>query len=77
MLDSRLCCHLLDNLLEGVHGTLQISLSGEGCMVEALPKGCECAEMRCKGQKVWRPMGHAAGLGAYPQIKRLSLEGFR
>lgn len=46
-------------------------------MVEALPKSCESVELR------WTPIywraswGRAAGLGAYPHIKRLSLEGFR
>ena len=65
-------------------GPLQISISGIGCMAEALPKACECVEMRWEARwgrgpkgEAAGPMGEAAGLGAYPQITRLLLEGFR
>lgn len=56
---------------------LQISISGSGCMVEALPKACECVEMRWKDMRDIDSLGLAAGLGAYPRMKRLVLESFR
>ena len=59
---------------EGMQPAMQVSIIGQSDLVEALPETCECVEMRWTGLN---NMGQTAGLGAYPHIKRLSLQGFR
>lgn len=53
---------------------MQISISGDKGLAEALPKSCERVEMCWTGLD---SMGLTAGLGTYTNITVLSLQCFR